>query len=73
MSYKELNDTIKKLDSLSNNFDFTDKSQKWYGSTIFGLKMDFDRDRAGWFFYFAKAEMRGPAYADLRNLSGTWE
>jgi len=24
----------------SDNFDFTDKSQKWYGSTIFGLKMD---------------------------------
>ncbi|MDC0622240.1 TolC family protein [Flavobacteriaceae bacterium] len=24
----------------SDNFDFKDKSQKWYGSTIFGLKMD---------------------------------
>jgi outer membrane protein TolC len=24
----------------SNEFNFTDKSQKWYGSTIFGLKMD---------------------------------
>ena len=24
----------------SDNFDFTDKNQKWYGSTIFGLKMD---------------------------------
>jgi outer membrane protein TolC len=24
----------------SDEFNFTDKSQKWYGSTIFGLKMD---------------------------------
>ena len=24
----------------SDNFNFTDKNQKWYGSTIFGLKMD---------------------------------
>ena len=24
----------------SDTFNFTDKSQKWYGSTIFGLKMD---------------------------------
>jgi len=24
----------------SDSFNFTDKSQKWYGSTIFGLKMD---------------------------------
>jgi hypothetical protein len=40
---------------------------------IFGLKKGFGRDRADLFFYFAKAEMRGPAYADLKNLSGTWE
>ena len=24
----------------SDSFNFTDKNQKWYGSTIFGLKMD---------------------------------
>ena len=24
----------------SDQFNFTNKSQKWYGSTIFGLKMD---------------------------------
>jgi len=33
MSYKELNDTIKNLDSLSNNFDFTDK----YGNFVFPM------------------------------------
>lgn len=35
--------------------------------------MDFGKGKGGWFFYFAKAKMRGPAYVDLRSQSGTWD
>jgi hypothetical protein len=38
---------------------------------IFDLKMDFCKEIGDLYVYFAKAEMRGPAYADLGNLSGT--